>query len=105
TVGNNLPLGFTVECWVKFNGSLGQGGYRSPVTSRSATIQGYMFYLTPTDHWEFWLGGGPSTSWNALAGPVVQPGVWTHLAATYVNGQTCFLVNGAQVARTDGYVH
>ncbi|MFN0138364.1 MAG: LamG-like jellyroll fold domain-containing protein [Phycisphaerae bacterium] len=102
SVGNN-PSYFTVECWVKYDGALGQGGHRSPLTSRATDLRGYLFYLAPTDRWEFWNGGGPSVFWNILSGPVVERGVWTHLAATYANGRTAFLVNGAQVASTTGF--
>jgi hypothetical protein len=96
------PASFTVECWAKVQG--GVGNYRSPVTSResSSSVQaGYIFYAGAGNTWEFWTGNG--TSWNALTtaatnGAVVL-GAWTHLVGTYdaTSLITSFYINGALV--------
>jgi len=97
---------FTAEVWV-----LSKGGedYRSVLTSRDANAtegcMGYLFYATPSQQWQFWLGSGEAgQSWIVLEGPTVQPNVWTHLAGSYdADTQTLvFFVNGEEINRKTG---
>ena len=76
------PVNFTVSFWARPDGG---SGYRSPVTSRNdagGITKGYLAYLNPSNHWEFWVGTG-SGAWAPIdAGPAVM-NQWTHIAATF----------------------
>ncbi len=90
------PQVFTVMCWARVTG--GAGTYRSPLTSRGDNPQrGYIFYATPANTWEFWVGSGAQGSWRTIPGPAVQNSAWTHLAGTYDGTAIRFYVNGAAV--------
>ncbi len=69
----------------------------SPVTSRdSGPSRGYMIYVAEKteEWWEFRIG---STSWRNLRGPLAAYGAWTHLAATFSNGEMKLYINGELV--------
>ncbi|MCP5525754.1 MAG: immunoglobulin domain-containing protein [Verrucomicrobiales bacterium] len=84
---------FTFECWAKLTGGT---SYRSPMTSRGDGPQeGFIFYATPANVWEFWNGTG--AGWSAMGGGAIQSGVWYHLAGTYDGATKRFFVNGQQV--------
>lgn len=84
---------FTFECWAKLTGGT---SYRSPMTSRGDGPQeGFIFYATPANVWEFWHGTGGG--WSAMGGGTVQSDVWYHLAGTYDGTTKRFFVNGQQV--------
>lgn len=81
---------FTISLWAKVEG--GQG-HRSPLTSRNnSPTQGYMFYATPSNTWEFWVGNGGS--WDTISGSEVVLNTWIHLAATLRGNQLKLYVNG-----------
>jgi cyanobactin cluster PatC/TenC/TruC protein len=97
------PSTFTVEAWVMF---LGGDGYRSVLTSRDGSdadgCKGYLFYATPEQKWEFWLGSGEvGAAWNVLGGADVEINAWVHLAGVCdPKSQTaCFYVNGREVSK------
>lgn len=82
------PAVFTVECWAKVTG--GAGSHRSPLTSRSGTSQGYIFYAEPGNTWQFWL----SPAWTVLNGPAVRTNAYDHLVGVYDGTNAYFYVNG-----------
>ncbi len=93
------PSVFTIECWVMVTG--GAGTFRSPVTSRNLSTgitEGYLFYATSDDRWQFRLGNG--TTWAILDGPRVALNEWAHLVGTYDGTTASFYVNGALSATT-----
>ena len=97
------PATFTVEAWVMF---LGGDGYRSVLTSRDGSdadgCKGYLFYATPEQKWEFWLGSGEAgAAWNVLGGADIEINAWVHLAGVCdPKSQTaCFYVNGREVSK------
>ncbi|MDF5714278.1 MAG: LamG domain-containing protein, partial [Rhizonema sp. NSF051] len=97
------PACFTVEMWVMLGGGT---GYQSIIASVGGSPlegrKGYLFCVTPSRQWQFWLGNGEQRAfWRVLTGPKVTPGVWTHLAGTYdQHSQTMtFYVDGQEVAR------
>ncbi len=95
------PPQFTIEAWVMPNG--GYGTYRSVMTSRDdSPLSGYVIYASASDTWEFWSGNG--SSWSVCAGPSINYGEWTHLAATYDGTSLNFYVNGILVGHNTGYV-
>lgn len=100
------PASFTVEMWAMVQGGT---GYQSILASVGGSPlegrKGYLFCVTPSRQWQFWLGNGePRAFWRVLSGPAVIPGVWTHLAGTYDrNTRTmAFYVNGQEVGREMG---
>ncbi len=100
------PVSFTVEMWVMLEGGT---GYQSIVASVAGSPlrgrQGYLFCITPSRQWQFWLGNGePKAFWHILTGSVVIPNIWTHLAGTYdqLSETMTFYVNGQEVGRQTG---
>lgn len=100
------PASFTVEMWVMLEGGT---GYQSILTSVGGSPlegrKGYLFCVTPSRQWQFWLGNGePRAFWRILTGPQVTPDVWTHLAGTYdqLSQAMTFYVNGQEVGRQIG---
>ena len=91
---------YTVSLWANVRpGS--SGSYRSPITSRDDTPQrGYIIYAASNNNWQFWIGNG--TTWVTAAGPAVQHGEWTHVAATYVPGDQKLYINGALAGQATG---
>lgn len=82
---------FTFECWAKVTGG---SGYRSPMTSRGDPPQeGYIFYATPNNNWEFWTGPG----WDGVGGASVENDVWVYLAGTFDGTTKRYFVNGQEV--------
>ncbi|NEU74326.1 hypothetical protein PI95_017605 [Hassallia byssoidea VB512170] len=97
------PTSFTVEMWVMVGGGT---GYQSIVASVGGSPlegrKGYLFCVTPSQQWQFWLGNGePRAFWRVLTGPKVRPGEWAHLAGTYDRNEETmtFYVNGQEVGR------
>ncbi|MBW4628280.1 MAG: hypothetical protein KME49_22895 [Brasilonema octagenarum HA4186-MV1] len=97
------PTSFTVEMWAMVGGGT---GYQTIVTSVGGSPlegrKGYLFCVTPSRQWQFWLGNGePRTFWRVLTGPKVIPSVWTHLAGAYDQHSRImtFYVNGQEVGR------
>ncbi len=83
---------FTLALWARVDG--GQGGWRSPFTSRrenGSQRQGYFVYAGTNNRWQFWTGNG--TGWDRVDGPLVNVGVWTHVTVTF------------SVTSTSGQVH
>jgi hypothetical protein len=90
------PETFTVSCWA-YPDSAG-ANYRSPVSSRDEPpMSGYILYVTPTNTWQFWTGTG--TGWNGTAGPAAQLDEWTHVTATFADGQKMLYINGRLAAQ------
>jgi hypothetical protein len=91
------PETFTVSCWA-YPDPAG-ANYRSPISSRDEPPQaGYILYITPANLWEFWTGAGAG-GWSGIAGPAAQLGEWSHVTATYANGQKMLYVNGRLAAQ------
>ncbi|NEQ18915.1 MAG: hypothetical protein F6K28_02650 [Microcoleus sp. SIO2G3] len=97
------PASFTVEMWVMVGGGT---GYQSIVASVGGSPlegrKGYLFCVTPSQQWQFWLGNGePRAFWRVLTGPKVRLGEWAHLAGTYNRNEETmtFYVNGQEVGR------
>jgi hypothetical protein len=91
------PSIYTAEAWAKVTG--GAGTYRAVISTRdeqSGVYQkGFILYATSGNIWSFWTS--PGVGWEALNGPPVVIGEWTHLVAVY-DGQTKYLfVNGELV--------
>jgi hypothetical protein len=82
---------FTVSVWANLDPS--GSGHRSPITSRDDYPQrGYILYCTPENTWQFWTGTG--SAWDSAGSPAVALGEWTHVAATYSNGEKKLYING-----------
>ncbi|MCF7974465.1 MAG: discoidin domain-containing protein [Phycisphaerae bacterium] len=85
------PETVTASLWV--NAEASGTGHRSPLTSRDdGPARGYILYAEPGNTWQFWIGTG--TGWAAVQGPAVNTDEWTHLTASYADGQMRFYVNG-----------
>jgi hypothetical protein len=81
---------FTISFWVKLEG--GQG-HRSPLTSRNTSpTQGFIFYASPSNKWEFWVGN--DHSWETVSGSDIALNVWSHLAVTLRGNHLKLYVNG-----------
>ncbi|MEL7037818.1 MAG: LamG domain-containing protein [Cyanobacteria bacterium J06592_8] len=100
------PASFTVEMWVMPEGGT---GYQSIIASVAGSPlsgrQGYLFCITPSWQWQFWLGNGEEKEfWHILTGPQVRPNSWAHLAGTYDQRSEAmtFYVNGQEVGRQIG---
>lgn len=87
------PAQFTLSCWVKVEGGLGQ--WRSPVTCRTAqgstALGGYILYAGNNNKWQFWTGNG---GWVGVHGADVVLNTWTHVAATYDGSTMKLYING-----------
>jgi len=95
------PAAFTVSLWA-WPDSAGTD-YRSPITSRDGSPQrGYILYIAPTNVWEFWNGTG--SGWNATAGATAQFNEWSHVAATFADGQKMLYINGRLAGQSSGAV-
>ncbi|MBD2185871.1 LamG-like jellyroll fold domain-containing protein [Aerosakkonema funiforme] len=97
------PASFTVEMWAMVQGG---SGYQSILASVGGSPlegrKGYLFCVTPTRQWQFWVGNGePKAFWKVLTGPQIKQGVWTHLAGVYDRRTRtmAFYVNGREVGR------
>ena len=91
---------FTVSVWA--NVEPGSSGWRSPITARDDYPQrGYIIYAGTDGNWQFWIGaeGG---GWSNAAGPPIQTGEWTHVAATYTPGEQKLYINGELAGEADG---
>ena len=81
------PASLSVSLWAKVEG--GQGTYRSPLTARTSSVggslntQGYNFYASQSDRWEFWTGQGAGLTYDVLSGPPVVLDQWTQVVGTY----------------------
>ena len=91
----NTPLVssvFSVECWAMVTG--GTGNYRSPVTSSDTTgNDGYYFYASGLNTWDFWIGNG--TGFVGFTGPAVVENQWVHLVGACDGANATYYVNGA----------
>jgi len=95
----NPAEAFTVSVWA--NVEPGSSSWRSPITSRDdAPQRGYIIYAGDDGNWQFWVGTGGG--WSNAAGPVIQTGEWTHVAATYVPGEQKLYINGELVGEATG---
>ena len=80
---------FTLEAWVKPDAP-GTTGIDRILTKWNPSGPGeYSLQIGPTGHLEFWSVGGPPVS-----GPVMQAGVWQHVAAVCNNGSVSLYVDG-----------
>ena len=83
---------FTICAWA--NVADGGTGHRAVISSRADFPQrGFIFYCTPANTWQFWIGAGPN-HWKSAQGPAVTVDDWDHLTGTYANGNHRFYVNG-----------
>ena len=83
---------FTITAWANVKG--GGTGHRAVISSRSDGPQrGFIFYCTPANSWQYWIGAG-ANSWKSAQGPDVSLDDWDHLTGTYANGNHRFYVNG-----------
>ena len=86
------PEVFTITAWA--NVADGGAGHRAVVSSRADFPQrGFIFYCTPANTWQFWIGAG-ANHWKSAQGPAVNLDKWDHLAGTYADGNHRFYVNG-----------
>jgi hypothetical protein len=71
----------------------GGQGHRSPLTSRNTSpTQGFIFYASPSNKWEFWVGN--DHSWETVSGSDIALNVWSHLAVTLRGNHLKLYVNG-----------
>jgi concanavalin A-like lectin/glucanase superfamily protein/F5/8 type C domain-containing protein len=85
---------FSASVWANLDPA--GSDYRSPITSRDDYPQrGYIIYCEPGNTWQFWTGTG--AGWDNTAGPAANLGEWTHLVATFANGDKKLYVNGELV--------
>ena len=85
------PEAFTVSLWAMPDPA--GTSHRSPLTSRDDGPQrGYILYIEPGNAWQFWTGSG--TGWDAVTGPMAKLGEWSHVAASFVDGQQTLYING-----------
>jgi hypothetical protein len=97
----NPEEAFTVSVWA--NVEPGSSGWRSPITSRDDGPQrGYIIYAGTDGNWQFWIGTG--SGWSNAAGPAIQHGEWTHVAATYAPGDQKLYINGEQAGEATGTI-
>jgi len=92
---------FTVSVWA--NVEPGSSGWRSPITARDDYPQrGYIIYAGTDGNWQFWIGVG--SGWSTAAGPPIQTGEWTHVAAVYTPGNQKLYINGELVGEASGTI-
>ncbi|QQQ77416.1 LamG domain-containing protein [Saccharothrix sp. 6-C] len=92
---------FSVAAWARLDQL---GGYPTVLSQDGRTTSAFQLQATPEGHWALAMfpedvnGGG--TPHVRAVGPVVQLGMWTHLAATYdaTRDQMILYVNGEQAA-------
>ena len=97
----NPEEAFTVSVWA--NVEPGSSGWRSPITSRDDGPQrGYIIYAGSNGNWQFWIGTGGG--WSNAAGPAIQTGEWTHVAATYLPGEQKLYINGELAGEAGGTI-
>jgi len=84
------PAQFTLSCWARVMG--GQGQWRSLITSRAATFEGYILYAGQDNKWQFWTGDG--SSWKVVSGAAIALNTWIHIAATYDGSTMRFYLDG-----------
>ena len=86
---------FTIETWVKVNGS----GYQTVIATDSLTASGhfgYWFGITPAGTAGIQLFNG-SFSWSTITGTTnVNDNNWHHIAAAYDGTQIYIVVDGVQ---------
>jgi len=88
------PRRFTVEAWARADG--GAGTARKVLVERDpAGMSGLILEATAKDSWKAWLGHG-SKSWDAITGPGVVRGHWTHLLLAYDGASGTLYVDGAK---------
>lgn len=81
------PASLTVSFWAKAEG--GQGTYRAPLTARTSSVggslntQGYNFYASQSNRWEFWTGQGAGLTYDVVTGAPVVLDQWTQVVGTY----------------------
>ena len=97
----NPEEALTVSVWA--NVEPDSSGYRSPITSRDDYPQrGYIIYAASDGTWQFWIGVG--SGWSNAAGPPIQEGEWTHVAATYAPGEQKLYINGELAGEAAGTI-
>ncbi len=81
----NPSGGFTIEFWVKPNGTV--SSLLSPVNSMSFTTgrSGYLFYQNGAT-WQFRIGVTTSTTASVLNGGAVLANQWQHIVGVYSGG-------------------
>jgi len=95
------PEAFTVSLWAWPDSA--STDYRSPITARDGTPQrGYILYIAPNNTWQFWNGTG--AGWHTTTGSTAQFDEWSHVAATFVDGQKMLYVNGRLVGQSTAVV-
>jgi hypothetical protein len=88
------PRRFTFEAWARADG--GAGTARKVLVERDPNgLRGVILEATAKDTWKAWLGHG-SKSWDAITGPAVVRGRWTHLVLTYDGASARLYVDGAK---------
>ena len=60
-----------------------------------AGLRGLILEATAKDNWKAWLGHG-SKGWDAITGPGVVRGRWTHLVLAYDGASATLYVDGAK---------
>ena len=101
--------GVTVEAWVTYDGSTLGSGWRFPTLLRKDPSPNQASYFlrveagqTRTNRLLWWVStatGNYSVGWTFAAGALQT---WTHVAATYDGAALRLVVNGTQVAQTNG---
>uniref|UniRef100_UPI0037844BBC PA14 domain-containing protein n=1 Tax=Prosthecobacter sp. TaxID=1965333 RepID=UPI0037844BBC len=100
------PTDFTIAAWVRCDAL--NGAERCILASREivgTTERGYSLWVSSAGRWQLRTG----IAANALTGPAITPGQWTHLAATFDTTNTStragirrLYVNGVLVAEDSG---
>ncbi len=97
----NPEEALTFSVWA--NVEPGSSGWRSPITARDDYPQrGYIIYAGTDGNWQFWIGVG--SGWSTAAGPPIQTGEWTHVAAVYTPGNQKLYINGELVGEASGTI-
>jgi murein DD-endopeptidase MepM/ murein hydrolase activator NlpD len=96
---NGLPQGNgdrTLELWVKIDAFVAGEAFFAGYGSFGSSLQTYHL---GTENWHNMVFF--STWIEAIAGPVLQPGVWYHVAVTNTGNTAILYLNGTQVASGD----